>query len=102
LIVSTAGDTPAPGVRAGTAFVTRGLTDENVDPGEELDGEGQEFVVSDEDDTDEPAAQVTQAGATADPVKDYLRQIGKVRLLNAEQEVELARRIEAGLFAGRS
>ena len=39
------------------------------------------------------------AGATADPVKDYLKQIGKVPLLNAEQEVELAKRIEAGLFA---
>jgi len=57
------------------------------------------LVVSDEDDTDEPAQQVAQAGATADPVKDYLRQIGKVALLNAEQEVELAKRIEAGLFA---
>jgi hypothetical protein len=39
------------------------------------------------------------AGATADPVKDYLKQIGKVALLNAEQEVDLALRIEAGLFA---
>ena len=39
------------------------------------------------------------AGATADPVKDYLKQIGKVALLNAEQEVQLAKRIEAGLFA---
>jgi len=57
------------------------------------------LVVSDEDDTDEPAQQVAQVGATADPVKDYLRQIGKVALLNAEQEVELAKRIEAGLFA---
>jgi RNA polymerase primary sigma factor len=57
------------------------------------------LVVSDEDDTDEPAQQVAQAGATADPVKDYVRQIGKVPLLNAEQEVELAKRIEAGLFA---
>jgi RNA polymerase primary sigma factor len=37
--------------------------------------------------------------AAADPVKDYLKQIGRVPLLNAEQEVELAKRIEAGLFA---
>src|ERR1700731_1731446 len=51
------------------------------------------------DDVDLPAAQVAVAGATADPVKDYLKQIGKVPLLNAEQEVELAKRIEAGLFA---
>jgi RNA polymerase primary sigma factor len=54
------------------------------------------LVVADADDT---AQQVSVAGATADPVKDYLRQIGKVPLLNAEQEVELAKRIEAGLFA---
>jgi len=46
-----------------------------------------------------PAARVAADGATADPVKDYLKQIGKVPLLNAEQEVELAKRIEAGLFA---
>ena len=57
------------------------------------------FVVSDADETDEPVQQVTVAGATADPVKDYLKQIGKVSLLNAEQEVDLARRIEAGLYA---
>ncbi len=56
------------------------------------------FVVSDRDD-DGPAQQVVTAGATADPVKDYLKQIGKVALLNAEQEVDLAKRIEAGLFA---
>ncbi|MDO8731066.1 MAG: RNA polymerase sigma factor [Actinomycetota bacterium] len=57
------------------------------------------FVISDVDDTDEPVQTVTVAGATADPVKDYLKQIGKVPLLNAEQEVDLAKRIEAGLFA---
>ncbi|PYG02023.1 RNA polymerase, sigma 70 subunit, RpoD [Georgenia satyanarayanai] len=57
------------------------------------------FVVSDNDDDDAPVQQVVTAGATADPVKDYLKQIGKVALLNAEQEVELAKRIEAGLFA---
>ncbi|WP_432497628.1 RNA polymerase sigma factor [Kineococcus gypseus] len=56
------------------------------------------FVLTDDDD-DAPAQQVVSAGATADPVKDYLKQIGKVALLNAEQEVELAKRIEAGLFA---
>jgi RNA polymerase primary sigma factor len=57
------------------------------------------FVLSDDDEEDAPAQQVATAGATADPVKDYLKQIGKVALLNAEQEVELAKRIEAGLFA---
>jgi RNA polymerase primary sigma factor len=62
------------------------------------DSEEEAFVYGDDDD-DLPAAQVASAGATADPVKDYLKQIGKVPLLNAEQEVELAKRIEAGLFA---
>ena len=62
-------------------------------------GEEEETFVFGDDDDDLPAAQVAVAGATADPVKDYLKQIGKVPLLNAEQEVELAKRIEAGLFA---
>ena len=66
-------------------------------PEEESTDQG--FVVSDSDEDDQPVQQVVTAGATADPVKDYLKQIGKVALLNAEQEVELAKRIEAGLFA---
>lgn len=56
------------------------------------------FVISDKDETDEPVQTVTQAGATADPVKDYLKQIGKVQLLNAEDEVRLAFWIEAALL----
>lgn len=58
-----------------------------------------EYTLSEKDDTDEPAQKVTVAGATSDPVKDYLKQIGKVALLNAEQEVDLSKRIEAGLYA---
>ncbi|GGO86859.1 RNA polymerase principal sigma factor HrdB [Nocardioides phosphati] len=65
----------------------------------EVEKESESFVISSSDDTDEPVQQVMVAGATADPVKDYLKQIGKVPLLNAEMEVELAKRIEAGLFA---
>ncbi|WP_332664976.1 RNA polymerase sigma factor [Aeromicrobium sp.] len=57
------------------------------------------FTISAADESDEPVQQVMVAGATADPVKDYLKQIGKVSLLTAGQEVELAKRIEAGLFA---
>ena len=75
------------------------LADGDIEPGEDLQEEGEGFLVSDGDDADQPAAQVAQGGATADPVKDYLKQIGKVALLNAAQEVELAQRIEAGLFA---
>ncbi|WP_456787346.1 RNA polymerase sigma factor [Cellulomonas sp. P5_C5] len=79
--------------------------DEDSEDGEkkpaakEEESEDSGFVYSDADDDDAPAQQVVTAGATADPVKDYLKQIGKVALLNAEQEVDLAKRIEAGLFA---
>ena len=41
------------------------------------------------------------SGYSAAPVRDYLRQIGAIELLDAAQEVELATRIEAGLFAGQ-
>ena len=64
------------------------------------------YVVSDTDDEEEniipsgnPKRRVIAAGATADPVKDYLKQIGRVSLLNAEQEVDRAERLEAGLYA---
>ncbi|GAB7003832.1 RNA polymerase sigma factor [Nocardioides sp. AN3] len=70
-----------------------------TDPSIAEDEKEASFVVSAADDTDEPEQQVMVAGATADPVKDYLKQIGKVPLLNAEMEVELAKRIEAGLFS---
>ena len=72
---------------------------ESADAAPEAAPTGSGFVYSDADDDDAPAQQVVSAGATADPVKDYLKQIGKVALLNAEQEVDLALRIEAGLYA---
>ena len=62
-------------------------------------GDRRVITAKGDDDRDLPAVRVIAAGASADPVKDYLKQIGKVPLLNAEQEVELAKRIEAGLFA---
>jgi RNA polymerase primary sigma factor len=85
---------PGPGTgRGGVAAAGRPL--------KAADGEsGDEPLVSGDEDGGLPAAQVPAGGATADPVKDYLKQIGKVPLLNAGQEVELAKRIEAGLFAG--
>ncbi|MDK7082405.1 RNA polymerase sigma factor [Pseudoglutamicibacter cumminsii] len=61
--------------------------------------ESKGFTLSSNDEDDAPQQQVTVAGATADPVKDYLKQIGKVALLTAAEEVDLALRIEAGLFA---
>jgi len=70
---------------------------EGTEQGEAEESKG--FVLTSNDEDDAPQQQVTVAGATADPVKDYLKQIGKVALLNAEQEVDLALRIEAGLYA---
>ncbi|MFF3892316.1 RNA polymerase sigma factor [Streptomyces sp. NPDC001812] len=51
------------------------------------------------DETDVPAARSPSGDGTVDPVKDYLQLIARVRLLTAEQEVELGKRIEAGLYA---
>jgi RNA polymerase primary sigma factor len=72
--------------------------DDDVEVEEEVLPAGA-IVIKSTDEDDVPVISTTITGATADPVKDYLKQIGKVALLNAEQEVELAWRIEAGLFA---
>jgi RNA polymerase primary sigma factor len=103
-------DAPAKGAKKATKSAKSAKTSKTAAPAkkaaetapeategtEEVEETG--FVITNDDD-DAPAQQVATAGATADPVKDYLKQIGKVALLNAEQEVELAKRIEAGLFA---
>ncbi|RPF28658.1 RNA polymerase RpoD-like sigma 70 subunit [Georgenia muralis] len=96
------GTKPAAGRSTAKKTALKAVPDAPAEPAaatedDEPDESG--FVVSDNDDDDAPVQQVVTAGATADPVKDYLKQIGKVALLNAEQEVELAKRIEAGLFA---
>ena len=86
-------------------------TDDEADAETETDGEAAPAAVEEplptgalvlravDEDDDIPVYSTTITGATADPVKDYLKQIGKVALLNAAEEVELAMRIEAGLFA---
>ncbi|KRF06156.1 RNA polymerase subunit sigma [Arthrobacter sp. Soil782] len=90
---------PAEQETAPGAAEVEGADTEAAEPEAAEASTGSGFVYSDADDDDAPAQQVVSAGATADPVKDYLKQIGKVALLNAEQEVDLALRIEAGLFA---
>ncbi len=101
-------DKPAPKKRAtkktaAKKTAAKKQTDEWAGDGEEEEETPKPgtagYVLSDEDEDDAPPQQVAVAGATADPVKDYLKLIGKVPLLNAEQEVELAKRIEAGLFS---
>ena len=75
------------------------LSDDDESDAEDVVLPAGAIVIKSTDEDDVPIISTTITGATADPVKDYLKQIGKVALLNAEQEVELAWRIEAGLFA---
>jgi RNA polymerase primary sigma factor len=96
--VRSAGATTAPGVadaaRAGVA-----KTAEPEEPTEIVEDE--EIALEEDEEVVVLAAEREEAetAASADPVRAYLKQIGKVALLNAEQEVELAKRIETGLFA---
>jgi RNA polymerase primary sigma factor len=85
------------------------LEDVVVEEPPELAAEAEADATADADDfdwDDEESEALKQARrdaeltASADSVRAYLKQIGKVPLLNAEQEVELAKRIEAGLYAG--
>ncbi len=73
--------------------------DEDDDTGE--GGSGKAKSDDDEDDEDEkkPLAAEGEVGISTDLVRAYLKEIGKVPLLTAEMEVDLAQRIEAGLFA---
>ncbi|HEV7191993.1 MAG TPA: RNA polymerase sigma factor [Jatrophihabitantaceae bacterium] len=68
---------------------------------EEADGEGAEFTWDDEEESEalRQARKDAEMTASADSVRAYLKQIGKVALLNAEEEVDLAKRIEAGLYS---
>ena len=102
--LTTALEVPAAQIDADGKKVLPDIPDEEfekdlaTDPTLKED-EKSSYTISAADESDEPVQQVMVAGATADPVKDYLKQIGKVSLLTAGQEVELAKRIEAGLFA---
>ncbi len=80
--------------------------DDEEDEKEEEPKEEGAFVLNESKEDDDtltpsgnPKRRVIATGATADPVKDYLKQIGRVNLLTADQEVDLSERIEAGLYA---
>jgi RNA polymerase primary sigma factor len=67
---------------------------------EVADGESAEFTWDEEEsEALRQARKDAEMTASADSVRAYLKQIGKVALLNAEEEVDLAKRIEAGLYA---
>jgi RNA polymerase primary sigma factor len=67
----------------------------------EADAQADDDFAWDDDESEalKQARKDAEMTASADSVRAYLKQIGKVPLLNAEQEVELAKRIEAGLYA---
>jgi RNA polymerase primary sigma factor len=97
----------APAKKAAGKKADAAATDEPVeptdavDPAEDEDGEGAEFAWDDEEESEalRQARKDAEMTASADSVRAYLKQIGKVALLNAEEEVDLAKRIEAGLYA---
>jgi RNA polymerase primary sigma factor len=58
-----------------------------------------DVVVAGTTETDEPDLDADEPGVSADPVRNYLNEIGRTALLDAAQEVELSKRIEAGVYA---
>ena len=101
LIAKVADDVEEINATAGVVQVEgeAGEHEEEKSEADKLLEEAGALVLTHKEEDDIPVQTTTISGATADPVKDYLKQIGKVALLNAELEVELAKRIEAGLFA---
>jgi RNA polymerase primary sigma factor len=82
-------------VKAGAEAV-----DEDIAEPSEKDKASGDFVWDEEEsEALRQARKDAELTASADSVRAYLKQIGKVALLNAEEEVELAKRIEAGLYA---
>ncbi|MGH3783801.1 MAG: RNA polymerase sigma factor [Pseudonocardiaceae bacterium] len=95
---------PAGGVLDGAGWPPSAEVEEITVDGEEAKATsrpGSEDFVWDEEESDalRQARKDAEATASADSVRAYLKQIGRVALLNAEQEVELAKRIEAGFYA---
>jgi RNA polymerase primary sigma factor len=95
--------------RSEPSLVSLDLPDDNVPAGEggedlaepvDTVGQSRDFVWDEEEsEALRQARKDAELTASADPVRAYLKQIGKVALLNAEEEVGLATRIEAGLYA---
>ena len=99
----TPANEPAPDASAleAAAVAVEELEPEGpIDPAE-VEEESAEFAWDDEEESEalRQARKDAEMTASADSVRAYLKQIGKVALLNAEEEVDLAKRIEAGLYA---
>ncbi|MCW2574774.1 MAG: rpoD, partial [Modestobacter sp.] len=92
-------DAGAEGLKLDETVVT-GKDGVAVAETDEKDGEGGDFEWDDEEESEalRQARKDAELTASADSVRAYLKQIGKVALLTAEEEVDLAKRIEAGLY----
>jgi RNA polymerase primary sigma factor len=97
-----AADAPAEELAAGAVVEGEEELAEGEAPAavEEDSEEETEFAWDDEEESEalRQARKDAEMTASADSVRAYLKQIGKVALLNAEEEVDLAKRIEAGLY----
>jgi RNA polymerase primary sigma factor len=93
---AVAGAVAGPAKAAGAAATE---DEEIVEPSEKDKASGDFVWDEDESEALRQARKDAELTASADSVRAYLKQIGKVALLNAEEEVELAKRIEAGLYA---
>jgi len=91
VVADSAAGAPAAAPGAGAATEDDDEDDEDDDT--------PKAATEDDDEDDKPIAAEGEVGISTDLVRAYLKEIGKVPLLTAEQEVELAQRIEAGLFA---
>ncbi|WP_260764196.1 RNA polymerase sigma factor [Mycobacterium sp. SMC-4] len=100
---ATADEEPAEAGAAtakGDAAAKADDADDDIDEPSDKDKASGDFVWDEEEsEALRQARKDAELTASADSVRAYLKQIGKVALLNAEEEVELAKRIEAGLYA---
>ncbi len=88
-----------PAAKAAKGKPTAAEDDEIAEPSEKDKASGDFVWDEEESEALRQARKDAELTASADSVRAYLKQIGKVALLNAEEEVELAKRIEAGLYA---
>ncbi|MCT7364839.1 RNA polymerase sigma factor [Mycolicibacterium llatzerense] len=95
----TEGEATAEGAKAAPKAAEGEETDDTSEPSEKDKASGDFVWDEEESEALRQARKDAELTASADSVRAYLKQIGKVALLNAEEEVELAKRIEAGLYA---
>ncbi|WP_048470264.1 RNA polymerase sigma factor [Mycolicibacterium chlorophenolicum] len=93
------GTAAAAATPAAPGKVVKEADDDIAEPSEKDKASGDFVWDEEESEALRQARKDAELTASADSVRAYLKQIGKVALLNAEEEVELAKRIEAGLYA---